>query len=369
MTTNNVWPIRKRQLQAYMEEQGIDVAIITSPTHVYYFTGFHCDPHERFLALAIDVRSGAETLFVPLLDRLAAQQQADVSRIVAVSDTDNPYDTLRANTVQPSSIGLEKNFVSLAAAERLTAIFPDARLHDLEPAILSLRMKKTEEEIAKVSASIALIEQVMAHAVKHAAIGMTELDLTAELEYQMKRLGADKPAFESIVLTGARTALPHGHPGPTPIRPGDLVLIDIGVKAQGYCSDITRTFIMGEGTREQERIYETVLAANEAAIRAVRTGAPISVLDDTARQIIASRGYGEYFPHRVGHGFGMDIHEAPSIHGENGMLMEPGLLFTIEPGVYVPQIGGVRIEDDIYIASDGSARVLTSFPKRLTRIG
>ncbi|MFD2611232.1 M24 family metallopeptidase [Paenibacillus gansuensis] len=361
---------RKTTLIQYMSEHSIDLAVITSPTNVYYFTGFYCNPHERFFAYVVDGRTGEETLFVPLLDRAAAQEEGSVSRVVGISDTEDGYEVLkREKGSGVHRIGLEKNMVSLLQGERFAGLWPGCGFDNIEEFILSLRMKKSEQEIGKVVHAVKLVEQVLDHAVKLAVPGMTELELTAELEFQMKRLGAERPSFDSIVLTGARSALPHGVPGHTPIENNAFLLIDIGVKADGYCSDITRTFLMGEGTKEQESIYDAVLNANLLGIAAVQAGRPVSVLDDAARNEISRLGYGEYFTHRVGHGFGMDIHEAPSISGNNGLIMEPGLLFTIEPGIYVPSVGGVRIEDDVYIGEDGQARVLTSYPKELTRLG
>lgn len=366
----SIWQSRKESLLAYMKENGIDLVILTSPTNVYYFTGFHCNPHERFLALTLDARNGEEALYMPLLDYSAAEPFIGSSKAVPISDMDNPYELLQRMTASHAvTIGIEKNNVSLAKAEHLQQIFEGSRYLDIEPFIFSLRMKKSEEEIVKVQAAVDMIEKIVGYAADHAVIGMTEIELTAELEYQMRKLGADRPAFESIVLTGARTALPHGTPGDYPIQRGDLLLIDIGVQVNGYCSDTTRTFVMGEATKEQRDIYEAVLAANLAAIDVARAGIPLSEVDKAARDAITERGYGPLFTHRVGHGFGMDVHEQPSVSGQNGMIIEPGLLFTIEPGVYDPIIGGVRIEDDVYIKADGTVSVLTSYPKTLIQLG
>ncbi|MBB6735626.1 M24 family metallopeptidase [Cohnella zeiphila] len=366
----NAYAERRNRLLGRMAERGIDAALIVSPTSIYYLTGFLSDPHERFLALLLDARKNAEALFVPLLDAESARRNGTVADIVPLSDTEDPYARLSgALSASAAAVGVEKNVLTLDRAERIARLVPNAALVDLTPELESMRVRKTAEEIAKVQAAVDLIEKVVAHAAERAAVGMTELDLTAELEYQMKRLGADRPSFESIVLTGSRTALPHGVPETVPIREGDFVLIDIGAQVNGYCSDITRTFLMGEGTKEQERIYETVLAANRAGIAAARAGTAASEVDRAARDVIAAAGYGDFFTHRVGHGFGLDIHEFPSLHGANPALLESGMLFTVEPGIYVPELGGVRIEDDVYVQEDGSVRVLTSYPKSLTRLG
>ncbi|ANE48641.1 metallopeptidase [Paenibacillus swuensis] len=354
----------------YLKGQNIDATLITSPLNVYYFTGFRCNPHERFLAYAVDGRTGEETLFVPLLDVEEAKAAGYVQRVVGISDTDNAYEVLSRELGKGvTRVGLEMNSVSLSKGELILQALPGAKFEDIEEFVLSLRVCKSPEEIIKVRTSIGVIEQVMEHAVARARVGMTEAELTAELEFQMKKLGASAPAFSTIVLTGARSALPHGSPGGAAIERDGFLIIDMGVVVDGYCSDITRTFLVGEGTKEQERIYEAVLAANRAGIAAVEVGKPIGILDAAARGEITERGFGEYFPHRVGHGFGMDVHEAPSIAGNNPLPMAEGMLFTIEPGVYVPGVGGVRIEDNIYIDIHGNPQVLTSFPKELRRLG
>ncbi|MOA18746.1 putative peptidase [compost metagenome] len=166
------------------------------------------------------------------------------------------------------------------------------------------------------------------------------------------------------MLSGEKTALPHGVPGTRILRHGDLVMFDIGVYADGYASDITRTFALGELTKEQVNIYNTVLEANKAAIRAINPGVTFASIDKAARDVIEEAGYGSYFIHRLGHGLGIDVHEFPSVHGKNDTLLSEGNVFTVEPGIYVPGVGGVRIEDDCLVTADG-VEVLTSYPKEL----
>lgn len=171
-------------------------------------------------------------------------------------------------------------------------------------------------------------------------------------------------SFDTMVLAGANAALPHGTPGLTKIKKGDLVLFDLGVVYQGYCSDITRTIAYGDITDKQAEIYNTVLKAEEAAVSAVKPGVKASELDLTARNIIAEAGYGDYFPHRLGHGLGISVHEYPSMTTTNNLQIKPGMVFTIEPGIYVPDVAGVRIEDDLLVTENG-AEILTKFPKSL----
>lgn len=364
----NRYDERCQKLRSYMEIQNIDLLMITSPINIYYFTGFFSDPHERFMALFFS-KEGEAILFVPSLDEEAARQHADISTIIPITDTDNPYEFVSKQWNTPvAALGIEKKIMNVYQAERVKECFPQAQFADIEEFIMNLRLKKDPEDILIVKRAIEIAEKVIAHGVSKAAAGVTELEITAELEYQMKVLGADRPSFSTIVLTGKRSALPHGRPENQKIQSGDLLLFDLGVFVDGFCSDMTRTFLVGEGTEEQKKIYDTVRIANEKAIEAVKAGEPIGVVDRAARDYIESKGFGKYFTHRVGHGLGLEIHEAPSIHSLNQTRMEPGMLFTIEPGIYITDIGGVRIEDDVYIRPDGQVEVLTSYPKELIQL-
>lgn len=369
MNSDVLWRDRKEKLKQYMKRHQIEAVLLTSPSSIYYFTDFYAEPHERFMAFYMEAETEQELLFVPLLDEQAAKLAAKTEMIIPISDGENPYEVLKASCQRPAQLGLEKNVISAARYERLLEVLQHPACVDIEDGIAALRMFKSEYEIAKVQHAVQLVEQVVAHAAKLAAVGMSEIELAAELDYQMRKLGADRPAFETMVLFGARSALPHGRASSAKLKQGDFVLIDIGVQADGYCSDITRTFIMGEASSEQRRIYSAVLAANEAAIAASRAGVSLAELDRIARDIIAEAGYGELFTHRLGHGLGMEVHEQPSVAAGNETLVQAGLLYTIEPGIYHPELGGVRIEDDVYITDAGTARVLTSYPKQLISLG
>lgn len=366
----SIYTERMKQLLSYLENEKLEAAMITSPTNIYYLTGFYADPHERFMALFLNARDGLVQLFVPSLDLESATSKAQgVDGITPISDTDNPNQIVKGKLGGVlKQLGVEKKLLSLFHAENLKDIYPDIQFLDVEEYITAMRLVKSKEDIQIVRKAIEVVEKVLQHGVSKVAPGVTELEITAELEYQMKVLGADRPAFSTIVLSGAQSALPHGRPSQKKIRSGELLLFDLGVFVDGYCSDITRTFVIGEATEEQRKMYEAVRLGNEKGIQAVEAGKPIGLVDQAARAHIESEGLGEYFIHRVGHGLGLDIHEAPSIHSKNEMLMQPGFLFTIEPGVYIPGVGGVRIEDDIYIGEDGKAVVLTTFPKELREL-
>jgi Xaa-Pro dipeptidase len=367
-----VYTERLNAVRNEIENQRIEAALITSPLSVAYLTGFVCDPHERFLGLLLQ-QEGA-VLFVPSLEKDKAEAELGghgnlVQEVIGIQDTDDPYAKIKQNgglsTVKRMAV--EKEYMKFSQAEHLMSSFDGLTLFDIGGFVSRLRKRKSQEEIAKIKAAAVLVEDVLVEGLKRVKAGVTELELVAELEYIMKKKGADAPSFDTMVLAGPNSALPHGVPGTTKVQNREFLLFDLGVFKDGYCSDITRTFVLGEPTAEMEKIYNTVLQAEENAIRAVQTGRALAEVDKAARSVIEQAGYGQYFTHRVGHGLGMEVHEYPSVHGQNQDLMEAGMVFTIEPGIYVPGVGGVRIEDDIHVTENG-AEVLTSFPKALTRL-
>ncbi|MFC5469046.1 M24 family metallopeptidase [Cohnella suwonensis] len=359
---------RINQLRSYMNDNRIDAMLITSPKHVYYLTGFATDPHERFLGLLLP-RGDEALMLVPALDYEAAQAASSVANIHTHGDTDNAYDVLRK--LIPSgvkSLGVEKEHLSVQRFETMSGTIGADSYVDVGLPLREMRAIKSPEEATRMRHAVRLVEDALRAGVAKVKPGVTEIELVAELEYQMKKLGAQGPSFDTMVLAGAKSALPHGHPDRTTVREGELLLFDLGVFADGYASDITRTFAVGEITDEMKRIYGAVLDGNLRAIESIRPGVSFGSLDRAARESIAAAGYGPQFNHRLGHGLGMDIHEYPSIHGNNEDLLREGMVFTVEPGVYVPGVGGVRIEDDVLVTANG-VEVLTAYPKELTVIG
>ncbi|WP_372629285.1 M24 family metallopeptidase [Cohnella sp.] len=358
---------RLRKLYAYMDQEHLDTVLITQPKHVYYLTGFASDPHERFLGLVLP--KGEEPfLLVPALDEEAARAEASVSSIRTHTDTDNPYEVLkRALTGPIARLGVEKSHLTVRRYEELSATLAADSYVDVERALTQMRAIKSPEEIARLKEAARLVEQVLRDGLRHVKPGVTELDIAAELEYAMKKAGVS-PAFATTVLSGEKSALPHGATGNRRIQNGDMLLFDMGVAYDGYLSDITRTFAIGEVSDKMKEIYDAVLEANVRGIASVRPGAEMAEVDRAARQCIEGRGFGSYFTHRVGHGLGIEVHEYPSVHGDNRDRLREGMVITIEPGIYLPGIGGVRVEDDVLVTADG-AEALTTFPKQLTVIG
>lgn len=361
---------RKMLISHLTSEKNVDLAFIISPLHIYYYTGFQSEPHERFFALTIDTKTEKTRLFVPTLDLEAAQKVVEVDELIPISDSEDPYAILKNSLpAEIQTIAVEKSYLSLLKYEQLKALYPDVSFVNVENYIHKERMKKSSEEINHVRKAIEITEHGLKNTLEKITPGLTELQIKAELEYQLTLLGSEGLAFDTVVLSGKKSALPHGSAGHRKVQEGDILLFDLGIRISGYHSDITRTFVVGKSNEKQKEIYETVRIANERAIEAVHVGKPLKSIDLAARQYIDEKGYGQYFIHRTGHGLGLDVHEPPSIHHENEDKIEKGLLFTIEPGIYLPSIGGVRIEDNIYVNEQGKVEVLTTFPKIFTEIG
>jgi Xaa-Pro dipeptidase len=351
----------------WLQEQHISLAFITSSPNVFYLSGFWCDPHERLLALLV-FPEGEPVLICPQMETARARQSGWGYEIIDYDDTANPWELIarhvQARNIAVEQIAVEKSHLSLERYEQLHTYFQANTWLNAEEKLRQLRMIKDEKEIAILREAAQLADYAVEVGVSAIREGKTELDIIATIEYEMKRKGVREMSFATMVLTGQNTANPHGVPGQTPIQRGDFVLFDLGVIVDGYCSDITRTVVFGSATEEQKTIYDTVLRAQLAAIDACKPGAAIGAVDRAARAVIEQAGYGPYFTHRVGHGLGIEIHEYPSMNAANTMPLERGMTFTIEPGIYVPSVGGVRIEDDVFIADDGVG-ILTSYPKEL----
>ncbi len=358
---------RINKLKENLIENNIDLAIIMDPANVFYFTGFNSNPHERFLAFILEPKNDKYFLFVPALDKDAASNESIINQIISISDEEDAFEVLKSQlSTNHNLIALEENYMNVHRYKEFQKLYNNAQFTNLELYTNAQRMKKSRSEIVHLQEAVNIIEKVLYEGIKKVHIGMTELELTGELELLMKKFGAVGPSFSTIVLSGEKSALPHGIPGERKFKKGDFLLIDFGVVTKsGYCSDITRTFIIEEASDKQKEIYDLVLKSNQAGINSVKANTELKHFDLNARKIINDGGYGKYFNNRIGHGLGLEVHEAPSIHQKNEEIATPGLFFTIEPGIYIPNFGGVRIEDEVYINENGEAEVLTSFPKTL----
>jgi Xaa-Pro aminopeptidase len=244
---------------------------------------------------------------------------------------------------------------------------PRARLTPVRELVETLRMVKSPDEIEKVRRSVRLCSQAFAQVVKWLRPGRTELEIAAELDHRMRRLGAEAAAFETIVAVGERAALPHASPGETRFEPGRSLLIDMGACLNGYASDMTRVVHCGPPPARLRRIYDAVLEAQLAGIAAVKPGATAHDVDAAARNALKKRKLDQYFTHSTGHGLGLEIHESPRLGANSKTVLEPGMTITVEPGVYIEGFGGVRIEDTVLVSETG-VDVLTPTSKQFLEI-
>ncbi|WP_252502625.1 Xaa-Pro peptidase family protein [Sporosarcina sp. Marseille-Q4943] len=355
------------EIKDYLQKNDVDAAFITTPDNVFYVSGFRSEPHERLLGVMI-FKEAEPFVICPLMEVPDLKASGWTFEAIGHEDTEDAWEVL-ASTAQKrgvtlNNIAIEKSHLTVERLERMEELFEGAAFPRLDEQLNKMRNIKSEDELEKMRKAAALADYAVEVGCKEIAEGKTELEILMAIEFEMKKQGAEKMAFDTMVLSGPKTASPHGTPGDRKIQKGDFILFDLGVVYEGYCSDITRTVAFGEPSDKQLEIYETVKKAEQAAIDLIRPGVKARDLDKAARDVITEAGYGEYFTHRLGHGLGISVHEFPSITGTNDMELEEGMVFTVEPGIYHPEITGVRIEDDVVVTSDG-VEVLTKFPKEL----
>lgn len=261
-------------------------------------------------------------------------------------------------------VGFEREHATFAAYEDLSTRLRGFEMVPVGPIVERAREIKEESEIDLIRQAAALTDKTLSDVLPLLKPGVAERDIALEIEYRMRKLGADAPAFPSIVASGVRGAMPHGRASDKRLAAGEFVTIDMGAMVKGYASDLTRTFAISSVTEEQRKVYDLVLEAQEKSLAAVRPGRTGKEVDAVARDIIAAAGHGEHFGHGLGHSLGLAVHEAPRLAPLSDRVLEPGHVVTVEPGVYVTGWGGVRIEDLVVVRPDGP-EVLSKFPKKL----
>jgi len=263
------------------------------------------------------------------------------------------------------SIGFESTSLTFSIYQSLQAkVANEAKLIPLEEELKNLRAIKDDQELASMRMAIDIASKAFLHIIKMIKKGASEREISLEMESFMKKNGAEATGFDIIVASGARSALPHGRASNKQIEKGDFILIDFGSGFQGYHSDQTRTMVYGKPSSKQKKVYQIVKEAHDRAIEVVHPGVPIYEVDGAARDHIRNCGFGDYFGHGTGHGIGLSVHEDPVVNSENKGLVQEGMVFTIEPGIYIPDWGGVRIEDMIRVTPQG-AELLTYIPTDL----
>lgn len=344
-----------------MANRHVDAVYVTRPVSIGYLTGFHAEPHERLMALAI--RRDEATLIVPALEAQKANQNAANAAVVSWRDGEDPYALVSRVLAGMVEVGVEKDHLSLNAAEVITSRTGVSELVDVGSEIRGLRLLKHEDEIEKLARAAAITDAAGEAALSRIRAGQSEIEVALTIGSVIGELGGDL-AFDSLVQSGPNSALPHLGPSSRKLAAGDLVLVDFGAAFDGYKADTTRMAVVGEPGEQHRAIHRLVLEAHDAAIKAVRPEATTGEVDAAARRVIEAAGYGEHFFHRVGHGIGLEAHEDPSLDPGSQTVLEPGMVFTIEPGIYISGFGGVRIEDDVVVEPSG-CRVLTQADRSL----
>ena len=353
---------RIAELRALLKEASVDSLLVTHPADWYYLTGFTGESGALLvegsgLAIITDGRFTTqvreETRGVRLVEQKGALLEFLGRFLAGKAKRRVGFDSSRLSVAQ---------FGQLKKAAGRGAVLAEA------PGVVSrLRARKDATEIARMRQAALLAGEVLTGAIKLLKPGVTENEIGAEIEYQMRRGGASGPAFESIVAFGERSALPHARPTAKRLKKNELVVLDLGAILAHYCSDITRTVFVGRAPARVKKWYGAVLEAQTAAMAAVRAGAACGDVDAAARQVLAKHKLDRYFTHSTGHGLGLEVHEDPRLARGQQARLEPGFVVTVEPGVYVPGYGGIRIEDDVAVYPE-KTEVLTRVPRDLIEL-
>jgi Xaa-Pro aminopeptidase len=350
---------RLTRLRSSMREHGLDALLVTSLPNVRYLTRFTGSS-----GLCLVSRRNA---WFVTDGRYSAQSEHEVvgwRRIVSDSTLFDALDT-RGLVAGLRNVGVEGDHLSYSLVLQLRRRFKRVRFLPTRDLVEDLALTKESGEIAEIRRAIRITERVYGEILRLIRPGVSERDIAAEISFRQKRYGADRDAFEPIVASGPRSALPHARPTGRKMRRGDLVVLDFGSVVRGYGSDLTRTVCVGDAPAKARRMHAVVLEAQRRAIAVARPGIAVRELDGVARSSIVSAGY--RFPHALGHGLGLRAHERPWISRLGRDVLREGNVVTIEPGVYVPGYGGVRIEDDVLITGSG-CRVLTHVPRELITV-
>ena len=366
--------ITKRQSRLYKSilEADLDALILNPGPSLVYMTGLHFHLSER--PVVVIFTPGVNPVIVLPELEAAKVRQLDYP-LKAFPYGENPatwVDAFRAAVdkagLKQAKIGVEPRGLRFLELDLLTKAASRATFEAGDPVISDLRMYKDPSEIAYMQQAADIAQSALQATLPMIKAGVTESTISGALSMELIKQGSNpRLPFFPIVSGGPNSANPHAAPSDRPLQEGDLLVIDYGANVGGYLSDITRTFAIGEVDPEYQKIAEIVLAANQAGREAVKPGATAGSVDHAARAVIEAEGYGEYFFHRTGHGLGLEGHEDPYILSGSDLVLKPGMTFTVEPGIYLPERNGVRIEDDVLVTPEG-VHTFTSLPRELVQL-
>lgn len=359
------FPRRITALQEGMERAGLDLILLFDRANVRYFTGFRLN---RVVSSIVAVPRGRDAVYlVAQLDLERAKRDCWIERIIPFpEDTPNYLCALAplfSSTVR--KVGTERDVITLAQADYIRELAGSGcEMVDIRPLTTRLRAVKSPEEIELIRRAVEIADHAMGEVIDNIRPGVSEAEISALAECRVLREGAEGVSFEPFLVSGENGWLPQRISSRKPLQAGELALLDMGAVYDGYCSDLTRTFAVGEVDAEKRRIFRIAYTAQQAAIAAIKPGMRACDVDAVAREIIAAEGLGEYFPHLTGHGVGLSTHEPPILDRDVEMVLEPGMVVTVEPGIYLPGVGAARVEDMVLVTPTGH-EVLTTTPREL----
>jgi Xaa-Pro dipeptidase len=359
------------KLTASLSTSGLDAVILNPGPTLTYLTGLHFHLMERPVVLFFTADK-PPALVLPELE----MQKVTGLPITPFPYGENPAEweaafrgVVRSLGLDGKKIGVEPRQLRLLEYQFVKTAAPEAEFPDASSALGTLRLQKDADEVQKMRRAVQIAQSALEATIPLIKVGMTEKELAAELVVQLLKHGSQpEMPFSPIVSGGPNSANPHASPTDRQLQRGDLLVIDWGATFDGYISDLTRTFAVGEVDAECATIHRVVQEANAAGRAAAKPGVPCADVDKAARDVIEAAGYGGFFTHRTGHGIGMEPHEDPYMRGDNMQILEVGMAFTVEPGIYLPNRNGVRIEDNVVISKDG-ADVLSTLPREMRVVG
>jgi Xaa-Pro dipeptidase len=364
---------RLKSISKTLAESGLDALALNPSPSLLYATGLHFHLMERPV-VALFAADGRIALVLPELEMAKLNDLSYELKAFPYNEEPTTWTSVFCQAVDflgldGKKIGIEPLAMRIIEYRYLQVAAPKATFPDAIEAIASLRIRKDENEIASMRKAAEIAQNALEATLPMIKVGVSEKEIASELVMQLLKHGSGSPLpFQPIVSGGLNGANPHATPSERKLQEGDLLVIDWGANCNDYVSDITRTFAIGEIDEEYRKIHEIVQAANAAGRAAAKPGLPARVVDEAARKVIDDFGYGEYFTHRTGHGIGMEGHEAPYMRAGNKRILEVGMAFTVEPGIYLPNRNGVRIEDDMVITKDG-AESLSTMPRGIRVLG
>ncbi len=348
---------RTEKLKAIISELNLDALYVTHIPNIRYISGF--SGSSAYLILTND----KDYFFTDFRYKEQSKEQVKgFEMFVDFAPSIKISEVIKGAGFK--NIGFESTHLTVSQLETLKHSFPGVNFVPVQERIERLTMVKTDEELSRIRKACEITDRVVENMLEVIKPGMAEKDVSAEISYWHKKYGADKDSFDPIVASGWRGALPHGIASDKIINSGEMVTLDFGCIYDGFCSDLTRTISVGEPSKEMKKIYDTVLKSQIMAIKAAKEGVSTKEVDKVARDFINESGYEGKFGHGLGHGLGIEVHEMPSVSQKMDMLLPANVVVTIEPGIYVEGLGGVRIEDDIII-KQGGCEIINKAPKEL----